>query len=97
MTFLLVALATFWAWEALIGLLPFRIFPLLQPFVVASLAYGLLFVPVHVLMAGAAAAIVALLHVALRQAGVETEPAVWWLPNVRIRRKVRASRLPKLP
>lgn len=97
MTLLLVALATFWAWEALIGLLPCRIFPLLQPFVVAGLAYSLLFVPVHVLLAGAAAAVVAVLVVGLRLAGFETEPAVWRVPRLRVSRKVRASRLPRLP
>lgn len=60
---LILALATFVAWEWVLDSLPFRLPPVLQPILVAGLAYGLssLHQP-QVRIALAAAGAVALLH-----------------------------------
>lgn len=60
---LILALGTFVAWEWVIDSLPFRVPPVLQPILVAGLAYGLESVHLpQVRMALAAAGAVAILH-----------------------------------
>ena len=97
MTFIVLALAAFWAWESLLGLLPFRVPGPAQPFLVAAIAYGISLLSVTLVTAAAAAAVVGILHVMTRFAGVEVEPSIWWLPRVRFGRKSRPSRVPNLP
>ncbi|MFE2100853.1 hypothetical protein [Streptomyces sp. NPDC059468] len=71
---LLIAFATFTAWEWLRELLPFAIPAALQPLVVVGLAYEAQRVPGPWLAATAAAGVVALLHVQVRGGGVDTTP-----------------------
>jgi hypothetical protein len=69
---LLIAFATFTAWEWLIEVLPFTLPAGLQPVAVAGLAYGAQRLPEPWLVALAAAGMVALLHILVRGGAVKT-------------------------
>jgi hypothetical protein len=71
--FLLIAFATFTAWEWLAVVLPFSLPAWLQPLAVVGLAYGAQRVPMPWLTAAAAAGVVALLHIPVR-GNVEATP-----------------------
>jgi hypothetical protein len=63
----LVSLATFWAWETVLSVLPWEVPSYLQPFTVLVLAAGALYVPEVLLWAAASAGVVGLLHTAVRR------------------------------
>jgi hypothetical protein len=69
---LLIAFATFTAWEWLRDVLPLTIPAALQPLVVVGLAYEAQRLPGPWLTAVAAAGAVAVLHVQVRGGGAET-------------------------
>lgn len=96
MTFLLLALASWWAWETLVSSLPFRIPARLAPGVVFLLALlGLHLSPVLV-TAAAAAGVVALLHLLVVQFGSAPEPWTLRLPQ-RKTASARRSHIPVIP
>lgn len=72
---IVTALAVFWAWEFVLVLLPWPVPAPVQPAVVAGLAYGAGYLPPAVVLAGAVAGAVALLHTLLRHYQ-PPEPAV---------------------
>jgi hypothetical protein len=88
---LLIAFATFTAWEWLVVVLPFTLPAWLQPLVVVGLAYEAHRVPVPWLTAAAAAGVVALLHIPVR--GGSAAPALR-LPR---RHPATGRRVPDLP
>jgi putative effector of murein hydrolase LrgA (UPF0299 family) len=71
---LLIAFATFTAWEWLRETLPFALPAPVQPLAVVGLAYGAQYLPGAWLAATAAAGVVALLHVQVRGGEVEASP-----------------------
>lgn len=89
--FLLIAFATFTAWEWLAVTLPFSLPAALQPLVVVALGYAAQRLPEPWLVAVAAAGAVALLHSTVRGNVVEASP----LRIPRVRRGSR--RVPDLP
>jgi hypothetical protein len=89
---LLIAFATFTAWEWLRDVLPVAIPAALQPPVVVGLAYEVQRVPGPWLAAGAAAGVVAVLHAQVRGSGAET--ASLRLPR---RHPNTGRRVPDLP
>ncbi|MER5754303.1 hypothetical protein [Streptomyces sp. NPDC002088] len=71
---LLIAFATFTAWEWLVVVLPFALPAALQPLAVVGLAYEAQRLPGSWLAATAAAGVVALLHIPVRGGVVEATP-----------------------
>lgn len=63
---LLLSLATFWAWETLLGLLPDRVPAQTYPFFVLGLALGLSLLPENLLSVVAAAGTVGVLRIIVR-------------------------------
>ena len=90
----LLALATFTAWEWLIVVVPVAIPAALQPLAVVGLAYEAQRLPGPWLVATAAAGAVALLHVGVRSAVVEPAPMNLRLPR---RHPAAGRRVPDLP
>lgn len=99
MALLTYALAAWWAWETLSGVLPFRFPPALQPFVVVLLAFGISHLPAALALAGAAAGGVALLHLVLVNFGTAPEPLNprFSLPRWTRKNPGSFSRVPPLP
>lgn len=64
---LVLSLAVLWAWEFVLILSPVSIPAILQPPMVAGIAYGALSIPDEILLAGAVAGAVALLHLVVRR------------------------------
>jgi hypothetical protein len=92
--FLLIAFASFTAWEWLIVALPFAVPAALQPLAVVGLAYGAGLLPLVWLTAVAAAGAVALLHVPVRGGVVEAAPLRLRSPR---RHPDTGRRVPDLP
>jgi hypothetical protein len=89
---LLIAFATFTAWEWVLVALPFAVPAWLQPVVVVAIAYGAQRLNESWLVAVAAAGAVALLHTAVRSGVVEAPPLR--LPR---RHPSTGRRVPDLP
>lgn len=89
---LLIAFATFTAWEWLLVALPVAVPAWLQPLVVVAIAYGAQRVSEPWLVAVAAAGAVALLHTFVRSGVVEAAPLR--LPR---RHPSTGRRVPDLP
>jgi hypothetical protein len=89
---ILIAFATFTAWEWLRDTLPFALPAALQPLAVVGLAYEAQRLPGPWLMAVAAAGVVALLHVQVR--GNAADAASLRLPR---RHPSTGRRVPDLP
>lgn len=91
---LLIAFATFTAWEWLAVVLPFSLPAALQPLAVVGLAYGAQHLPGPWLWSAAAAGVVALLHIPVRGGVIEAPPLRMRLPR---RHPGTGRRVPDLP
>lgn len=89
---LVLSLAVLWAWEFVLILTPVSIPAILQPLLVAGIAYGACYIPEQILLAGAVAGAVALLHLLVRQWS-ESGPVL----SQMIGRRRPTSRIPDLP
>lgn len=101
MHLLLTVLAVFFAWETLLSIVPSAVPGAVRPLMVAGLAYGSTYVPEPLLLAGAVAGAVGLLHVLVTLAGASTPSLV---DQIRLPRRSRdplprgvGSRVPSLP
>jgi len=64
---ILASLATFWAWETVLTVLPWEVPATLKPFLVPVLAAGALYSPEWLLWAAAVSGAVGLLHTLVRR------------------------------
>jgi hypothetical protein len=100
-TWLLLVLAVFWAWETVLAVIPDQLPPALHPFLVAGLAYGAVAVPHPILVATSIAGAVGILHTMLSLAGLSTPKVI---DAIRLPRRQSppvgrgvGSRIPNLP
>jgi hypothetical protein len=86
---LVLSLAVLWAWEFVLVLSPVSIPAIVQPPMVVGIAYGALHIPDKLLLAGAVAGAVALLHLVIRHLA-DAGPVLSQVIG-------RRSRIPDLP
>ena len=86
---LILTLAVFGVWEAILSIVPWTIPPWLQPFIVTGIALGSTWPDLDPRLALAVMGAVGLLHVAVRAQSGAAEPQV-----VRTRREARIPTLP---